>query len=119
MCGINRIFNSILSKTHPLNIAIETEDVENAVCIDLERVESVDHDDGGVGLSGVIGRGAVTVLRTSITRSTTGPAKRWPHPPALVVWGRGAVCFIIVPVAALGTTCRIKYILINTETGSF
>lgn len=98
-----------MEETHPLNIAIKTEDVENAVCINLERVKTINHDDRGVCLSSVVGRRAVTILRASVTRSATGPAQRWSHPPALIMWRRRTISFIVVTITTLGTTYRKQY----------
>lgn len=95
-------------ETHPLDVAIKTEDVKNALGVDLKGVEAVNHDDWRVGLSGVIGRRAVTVLWAPVARTAACAGQRWPHPPALIVRGRGAVRFVIVTVTALRTAWRKK-----------
>lgn len=93
-------------ETHPLNIAIKTEYVENAVSVDLKGVETVNHDDRRVSLSSIIRWRAMTILRASIARTATGPAQRWSHPPTLIVWRRGTICFVVVTISTLGATCR-------------
>lgn len=65
--------------THPLHVAIETEDIEDAVCVHLLRVQAIQHDNGRLGvaaiLSGRRGRGPIT---RSIASSTTS-SHWWTH----------------------------------------
>ena len=79
--------------THPLNIAIETKDVEDLVSIDLRRLEAIHHKNWGVSMRTIFRRwwpvSSSIPLATPTTATHTGPhAMRW----------RGAIGVIVIAV---------------------
>ena len=77
--------------TYSLHIAIETEDVEDFVCVHLDRLQAVHHDDRRVGVGAILsGRGWRGTVAGGKVPPTTAP-HRGTHATALVGWGAVAV----------------------------
>ena len=88
--------------THPLHVAVETEDVEHPVCVDLRGLQAVHHDNGGVRVGAVLrGRGAVS--RPKTLASTTAP-HGGPHAASLVVRGGPVALVVVAMIASLRAT---------------
>lgn len=70
---------SLQLNTHPLHVAIETKDIEDAVCVHLLGVQAVQHDDRRLSVATILsrrrGRGPIT---RSIASSTTS-SHWWTH----------------------------------------
>lgn len=70
---------SLQLNTHPLHIAIETEDIEDAVCVHLLGVQAVQHDNRRLSMATILsrrrGRGPIT---RSIASSPTS-SHWWTH----------------------------------------
>lgn len=70
--------------THPLHIAIEAEDIEDAVCVHLLGVQAVQHDHRRLGMASILsgrrGRGPIT---RSIASATTS-SHWWTHAATFV-----------------------------------
>lgn len=84
--------------TDPLYVPIETEDVEDAVGIHLDRVQPVHHDNRRISMCAVLARrrGRRSVAWTVASPST--PSHWWTHTTTFV--GRGSVAFIVTMVTA-------------------
>ena len=97
-------------QTHPLDIAIETEDIEDSVCIHLESLQAVHHDNGGVCVSTVLarGRGRGSIAWGTVAAAPTTPSHWWAHTASLV--GRWAIALVVsVPVPTLSTCTNRKH----------
>lgn len=86
----------LLSDTDPLHIAIETEDVEDPVCVHLQRVQSIQHDNGRLSVAAILarrrGRGSVAWP----VASPTTPSHWWTHATTFI--GRRSIALIIAMV---------------------
>ena len=86
----------LLQATHSLHVAIETEDVEDFVCVHLDGLQAVDHDDRRVGVGTILpGRGWRGAVAGGEAPPTTAP-HRGTHASALI--GRGAVAVVVAAV---------------------
>lgn len=99
--GLNKVE---AGSTHPLHVAVQTEDVEDPVGVHLHGIQSVHHDHGRLGVGAVLpgrrGRGSITWPVTPCTTSSHW----WTHAAAFV--GRRTITLI---VAMVTTSCRIGW----------
>ena len=88
-------------QAYPFYVAVEAEDIEELVCVDLGWLQAVHHDDGGVGVGAVLrGRRSVSRAVALASTATTPAAHRGPH---AMRWGRPiAALIVVVVVASLG-----------------
>ncbi len=93
----------LLSDTDPLYVAIETEDVEDTVCVHLDGVQSVHHDNRRLSMAAVLARGRRrgSVAWPVVSSST---ASHWVTHAATLI-GRRSKALIISVVT---TSCRTR-----------
>lgn len=77
--------------THPLYVAIETEDVKKSVSIDLGGLQAVHHKNRGVSMGAILGRRRTVSGAVSLA-ATTPP----PHAHCHTMGRRGAIRVIVV-----------------------
>lgn len=80
-----------LHELNPLYVAIEAEDVEDLVSIDLGRLKAIHYKNWGVCMRAVLG-GWWSVPRAITLATTTTTTYPWPH----AVGRRGTVAVVIV-----------------------
>lgn len=84
--------------TDPLYVAVQTEDVEDAVCVHLQRFQPVNHDDRRISVSAVLARRR---WRRSVARAVApppAPSHRRTHAATLI--GRRAIALVVAVVTA-------------------
>lgn len=109
---LDRVRKLQRSFTDPLHVSIETEDVEDPVCVHLGRVEPVSHNDRRVGVGAVF---AGRWRRRPVTRPVApaaAPPHRGAHPTALI--GRGPVALLVAMVTASYRTMRQENVMHQT-----
>lgn len=77
--------------THPLYVAVEAEDVEDLVSVDLSGLEAIYHKNRGVSVRAVLRRWWSISGAIALATATT-PTHTWAH----AVGRRGAIVVIIV-----------------------
>lgn len=92
-----------LSNTDPLNIAIETKDIEDTVSVHLDRVQSINHDHRRICVGTIFTRrrGRWSIAWPIASSST--PSHWWTHAATLIWWR--SVALIIAMVTA---SCRTR-----------
>ncbi len=86
----------LLSDTDPLHVAIETEDIEDTVCVHLVRVQSVQHDNWRLRMATILARrrGRRSIAWPIASSST--PSHWWTHAATLIGWGSVALVVAMV-----------------------
>lgn len=85
-----------VADTDLLDVAIKAEDVKHPVGVNLERLQTVDHHDRGLGMGAVFawrGRRRHAVL-PSVALASSAPARRGAH-------GRAHAALVVAPVAVV------------------